>query len=332
MPTPRQRHDGAAGSERDEAGAASQPSTLTDATRVLALQRSHGNVAVGRMLQAGGPQVQRVKDTEKEAMKGGDTLSDKNASALVDKVNTTGQSLERAREIAGKVELESEALVASLPVQQAKDVRAAVKNYIASSTAIQTAARADDDADVALTMLTAALETIRAQMTQKQKQRIVYRSISYDSVADIPYGRTGGGTTIAEGDIVGDKGFLSTSEHRQFVLGKTQTAAIGGILRLAIHSTEGVPIALHFDAVGYSNQNAKLVHDMAAPKNELKKAWNKAFGPGPEAGQAEVLFARNSRFIVKKIDRSATGVTAVLEDCGDDDDGAAVNMKTGDPL
>src|SRR5689334_8350942 len=104
MPSPRERLSDAAGPERDEAGAASQPSSPTDALRVLALQRSHGNAAVGRMLQAGGPTVQRTKSTEKEAMKDGDTMSDKSASALVDKVNTSGQSLERAREIAAKVE------------------------------------------------------------------------------------------------------------------------------------------------------------------------------------------------------------------------------------
>jgi hypothetical protein len=332
MPARRLRPESEAGPEREQAGAASPPHLSPDTARVLELQQSMGNAAVARMLQPN--TLQRVKSTEKEAIKAGDQgLTDEDADALVEKTNTKGQSFERAREIAAKVEAESEALVSGLPATDAADVRKAIKNYVADSAPIQTSAReSDPDEGIAnVKMLSAALELIRAQMTEKQKKRIVYRSITYGSVAEIPYGRTDADPKIKEGDVVGDNGFLSTSEHRQFVLGKTQTGAIGGLLRLVIHSKAGVPIAIDFADQGYSNRRAKAVYDMFGPKKKLDLAWRKVFGKGPEAGQAEVLFARDSQFIVKKIDRSATGVTAVLEDCTDDD-AAPVNMKTGQPL
>jgi len=117
--------------------------------------------------------------------------------------------------------------------------------------------------------LDVALQAIRQQIKENDQtnERIVYRSIDYDRGVDtIPYGKQ-----VNVGDYVGDLGFLSTSEHRQFILGKEQTREVTGLLKLAIYGRSGAPIALHFSAGSqnsYTNPNEKEMYDI----NEEKKA------------------------------------------------------------
>jgi hypothetical protein len=298
--------------------------------RVLALQQGAGNAAVARMLVA-----RETKSTEREIL--GHTAPDASLDAedrqdLVDKTRK-GQSLAQARKIAAQVEAESERLVGSIadPAEQAA-VRQAIKNYVSSSTAIQDSARQDDVPTQNVIDLANALDTIRGQMAENEKRKIVYRSISYDALDEIPYGQaSAAGEQIQVGDTVFDYGFLSTSEHRQFILGKTQTKKKPGLVRFVISSRTGVPIALHFDLIAYSNPNEKAFYEQQeAKKNVLAQVWNKAFGAGPGAGQAEILFARETEFTVTQIDADEGGASVVLEERTTPADPAnRKNMKTG---
>ena len=320
--------------ERDEERAGAErvtaPAPAPDAARVLAMQQGAGNAAVSRMLVA-----RETKETEREILANtapGAALGAEDRQDLVDKTRK-GQSLAQARKIAAQVEAESERLVASIadPAEQAS-VRQAIKNYVSSSTAIQNSARDDDVPSAMVTELADALDAIRAQMAQNEKRKIVYRSISYDAIDEIPYGQaSSAGEQVRVGDTVFDYGFLSTSEHRQFILGKTQTKQRPGMVRFVINSHTGVPIALHFPVISYTNPNEQALYDNAEQKKgALTQAWNKAFGAGPGAGQAEILFGRETEFEVTQIDADDAGASVVLEERTTLADPAnRKNMKTG---
>jgi hypothetical protein len=306
------------------------PALAPDAARVLAMQQGAGNAAVARMLVA-----RETKETERgilEHTAPDAALGAEDREDLIDKTRK-GQSLAQARKIAAEVEAESERLVASIadPNDQA-EVRAAIKNYVSSSTAIQDSARQDDVPTKNVLDLDKALKAIRAQMAENEKRKIVYRSISYDALDEIPYGNaSASGEQVQVGDTVFDYGFLSTSEHRQFILGKTQTKKKPGLVRFVINSRTGVPIALHFDLIAYSNPNEKAFFEQQeAKKNLLAQVWNKAFGAGPGAGQAEILFGRETEFTVTQIDVDEGGASVVLEERQTPaDPGNRKNMKTG---
>jgi hypothetical protein len=287
-----------------------------------------GGVATGEKIQMKPPR--RTEDRILGEMAAGNgSLTAANSDDLIDKMDKD-QSYSSARAIAAQIEAESDQLVSALPPPQQTNVRAAIKDYVTSSTAIQNDARNNPNApNQAVQALDAAIEAIRQQLAANQpsNERIVYRSISYASGADIPYGNI-----INVGDFVGDKGFLSTSQHRQFVLGKTQ-ASVQGLLKLAIHGRSGVPIAINIPIAAYSNANEKAMYDMQqAKKNRLTRAWNSAFGVGPGAGQAEVLFPRNVVFKVEKIQRDGENVSVVLEEFIGQRPPTVLNMKSGTPL
>jgi hypothetical protein len=299
--------------------------------------QQNGGVATGEKIQM--IQMKPPRRTEErilgEMAAGNGSLTAANSDNLIDKMDKD-QSYSRARAIAAQIEAESDQLVSALPQPQQTNVRAAIKDYVTSSTAIQNDARNNPNApNQAVQALDAALVAIRQQLAANQasNERIVYRSISYASGADIPYGQADQlGNIINVGDFVGDKGLLSTSEHRQFVLGKTQ-ASVQGLLKLAIHGRSGVPIAINIPNAAYSNANEKAMYDMQqAKKNRLTRAWNSAFGVGPGAGQAEVLFPRNAVFEVKKIQRDGEKVSVVLEEFIGQRPPIMLNMKYGTPL
>jgi uncharacterized protein DUF4157 len=289
--------------------------------------------------QAGG--VQRVETRGTEAgilndMGPGGSLTDANSAALIAKMDKD-QSAARARAIAAEIETESEQLVAALPADQQTAVRAAIRDYVSSSTAIQNDARdATTGPSVAVVALDAALVAIRQQITVNAasnpdaNDRIVYRSISYGASTEIPYGQANtAGDIVNVGDLVGDLGFVSTSAHRQFVSGKEQTAQVTAMLKLAIHGNSGAPIAIHFPVISYTNANQKLLFEMMQnSKNKLSQVLTNAFGAGPGAGQAEVLFPRNTVFRVTKIERKDPNVSVVLEEEAAPT-GGMKNMKTG---
>lgn len=250
-----------------------------------------------------------------EMTTGNGSLTTNNIDDLLDKM-VKGQSNSNARQIAAQTEDEANQLVSNLPQTQEQQVRAAIRDYVSSSSAIQTDARNNPNApNQAVQALDAALAAIRQQIAASN-ERIVYRSISYPSGADIPYGQADqNGNIINIGDFVGDLGFLSTSEHRQFILGKEQTGQVQGLLKLAIHGRSGVPIAIDIPSLAYSNTNQQSLYDgQQNSKNRLVKAWNQAFGDGASAGQAEVLFPRNSVFEVKNIAPDGDKVSVILEE------------------
>ncbi|HEY9802620.1 MAG TPA: DUF4157 domain-containing protein [Leptolyngbyaceae cyanobacterium] len=282
-------------------------------------------------------QPKTTKRTEKEILNEipHSGLTGEHSQKLIEKMGKD-QSFSKSRKIAAEVEAESENLVKGLPHDQKELVRQAINNYVSSSTAIQVSARGDQNAlSQSVLQLDAALQAIRQQINinNQTNARIVYRSISYESAADIPYGQRAGGQQVNVGDYVGDLGFLSTSEHRQFVLGKEQVQQAAGLLKIAIYGKSGVPIALHIPPTSYTNQNLQTLYDLEqAKKNKLTQAWNAVFGSGARAGQAEILFPRNSVFEVKKIERNANTVSVVLEEFIGSRPGTVKNMKDGTPL
>lgn len=330
---------------RDIAPLSRPEGQLLTSDDVLQLQRTIGNRAVRQILDtehdsaSTKDSVQRQpKQTEtriigEAAVAGGLTAG--HSQQLIDKMDKK-QSLKKARAIATQIEQETSNLVNALPQNQQALVQQAIQDYVSSSTAIQNNARTSPNAvNQSVQNLDAALAAIQGQINANNapNSRITYRSITYNNVNEIPYGHNVNGNIINVGDAVGDRGFLSTSEHRQFVLGKTQTGAIGALLKVAIHSSSGVPIALHIPNVSYTNPNEQaLWQQVENNKNKLQQAWSKAFGPGPGAGQAEVLFPRNAVFTVKQIQRGNTTVSVVLEEHGGPPPANVMNMKDGTPL
>tara|TARA_B100000768_G_C11273877_1_gene374827 strand:- start:934 stop:2007 length:1074 start_codon:yes stop_codon:yes gene_type:complete len=266
-----------------------------------------------------------------EMATGNGNLINANSDDLVAKMGK-GQTSSKARKIAAETEAESENLVQALDGPQQTQVRAAIRDYVSSSSAIQNDARNNPNAvNQTVQALDTALQAIRQQLAANNEtnERIVYRSISYPNSDDIPYGQVANGSIINVGNFVGDLGFLSTSEHRQFILGKEQTNEVKGLLKLAIHGKTGVPIAIDIPLIAYSNTNQKKLYDMQQDKsNKLKQTWDRVFG-GPGAGQAEVLFPRNAVFEVKKIQRNGALVSVVLEEFTGQRPGTVLNMKYG---
>ena len=146
-----------------------------------------------------------------EMTAGTGSLTAANSADLIEKMDKD-QSFSRARAIAAQTEAESEQLVGALPPAQQANVRAAIRDYVTSSTAIQADARANPNApNQAVRALDAALAAIRQQIANNApaNDRIVYRSISYPGGGDIPYGQANaGGNVVNIGDFVGDRGFL----------------------------------------------------------------------------------------------------------------------------
>ncbi len=130
-----------------------------------------------------------------------------------------------------------------------------------------------------------ALEKIAA-LRPEPKPVTSYRYACYKDSSK-PDAETGNpfGDSIKEGDIVMDAGFCSTSAAKQFIgLEETTSTTVTSYVKMSITGTSGVPIA---DPDGtYSNQA------------EAQKG---------QAGQAEILYPRNTCFRVVKINSEGTG-------------------------
>ncbi len=298
--------------------------------------KSTGQTPLQRQTNQSEAPIQRRKSTETNILnevRTGGSFTSKHGNDLIDKMQK-GQSVSNAREIAAIAERESEGLLSSVAPNLKSRVKQAIKDYVTDSAPIQSASRGNN-INQAVQALDFALNTLRARINggTGSKARITYRSITYDSMDEVPYGNTNATNPVAIGDIVGDKGFLSTSEHRQFILGKTQNEAPPALLKIAIYSTTGVPIAIQTGPTAYTNQNEQLLWDMNHKNsNAFMKKMSSIFD-GPKAGQAEVLFGRNTPFVVKKIKRGTGNdhtVSIVLEETTTT--GTVKNMKTGAAL
>ncbi|MEM0998579.1 MAG: hypothetical protein AAGN35_16090 [Bacteroidota bacterium] len=274
------------------------------APRGKALSTHHGEV------------VQRRPYAEEEnilgSMNQGD-LTPANVQAMLDLVNKK-QSKTTARKIAAETETESAQLVAGLGPQALPNVRQQLLNYVAGSSAIQNDMRAGGNRGAPLVQV---MQNIRGQMANAAQPRIVYRMSGY-RVGDggVPYGRQAA-PAINVGDFVADQGFLSTSRHRQFVLGRENSQRVAdtylGMVNYVIKGTSGVNIAMDLGTVHeYSNRVKKMIKDgdynslVRAEKakripNYFKMAMKKF--ESPAAGQAEILFEPNTQFEVMSIRR-----------------------------
>lgn len=226
------------------------------------------------------------------------------------------QKYDQARKIASETEIFSDEMVFHLSQQKKNLAKQAIKDYVADSTAINDSARnSPQNPSQGVKKLDQTLKNIQNMIETKKRptSRIVYRLIAYDSVSEIPYGD---GKLVNNKSYVGDLGFTSTSEHRQFILGKASKEKPKAVLKMALLGKSGVPIAIDLP-LAYTNKNQKALYDMEnAKKNKAKKVWKKVFGKGSQPGQAEVLFPRNTVFQVRKIKRNDKKdyVSVVLEE------------------
>jgi hypothetical protein len=99
------------------------------------------------------------------------------------------------------------------------------------------------------------------------------------------------------------------------VLGREQKNKVEVHLKIIIVGKTGVPIAIESN-VAYTNSNQRKMFDIdMTRKNIMKKAWRNAFKKKfIKAGQAEVLFPRNTVFQVKRIKVNTKSVSVVLEE------------------
>ena len=244
------------------------------------------------------------------------------------------QSYDNARKIASETEIFSDEMIFHMSDRNKDLAKKAIKDYVASSKVINNSARESPrNPNQGVINLDQTLRNIQDMIETKDRptSRIVYRLITYDDVSEIPYGS---GQLVDVGSYVGDLAFTSTSEHRQFILGKLSAKKPKAVLKIAMLGNSGVPIAIDL-LVAYSNKNMKKSYDNKyARKNKAKKAWKKIFGKGPQAGQAEVLFPRKTVFKVRKIKRNDRKgyVSVVMEEVGPGRRNGVLNSKFGTAL
>lgn len=257
-------------------------------------------------------------------------LTDANSNDLILKMTSKDQTNERGIKIADATERESMLIYDSFDTNTKSKIKQSIQNYTSDSSVINNEARTNpNNPNAIVTILDETLSSFKNKITENN--RIVYRLIDYTNLSEIPYGKaTSDGTIINVGDYVGDLGFLSTSEHRQFILGKESANPPKAPLMIAIHGRTGVPIAMHLGITSYSNANQKDLYDMEqSKKGIIYQTIDKIFGPGPTPGQAEVLFPRNSVFKVKSIKRNKDSVAVVLDEYVGARPAIIKNMKYG---
>lgn len=233
-----------------------------------------------------------------EALARGERISPEHLTELGRKLGK-GQSASRGREVTAQTEAEYAEIAAKLSPEERAQLKRAASDYTQSSDRINTLARggAGQSEELKATirhnieLIDATFSTLdRKGLTEKR--RIVYRSATYRSGQPIPYG-----TTIAAGDIVGDRAYVSTSENRQLLQeGAVDRKPGTRFVRFTIAGTGGANIS---GGSQYTNENAKAM----AKLHGLK---------GPHSvGQAEILFRRGSLFRIESITPAGEDVHVV---------------------
>jgi len=248
-----------------------------------------------------------------------------------------------------------------------------IRIYTKSSTNINKQARSD----IGCAGLDAALHAIQEVREEdfggELPMETLYRSLSYRGDAKSPYG-----ADIKVGDYVTDTAYISTSTTKQFVQGKTYIKKPDGIMKLVMRARMGSPIALKANNYSnsfwkeqdrktytYNKETAlprkwkRMAAKIATLLNVKNKGESKAFvydkddvedleekfsfnrryeKYGPRAGQAEVLFQRNSVWQVRYIEDE---LSAALEEVTQKDvspeewktiQSKLKNMYTGEPM
>ncbi|WP_341985747.1 RHS repeat domain-containing protein [Morganella morganii] len=198
------------------------------------------------------------------------------------------QSLKKQRKIAGQTENEAKTLMEGKDQNTLKIVR----DYTTDSSQVNTGIRSGagfskvKDFDEALNLLSDG------------QRRITYRVTTYLD-GNSPWD-SGNNSHIAEGDIVKDTTYLSTSAHRGFLTYKNKKENAGTkYARFAIISDSSVNVS---GLSKYNNEAERQIFEMEnnlPGKSVLEKVRSKI--KGPESGQAEYLIPRGINFRIDKI-------------------------------
>lgn len=248
---------------------------------------------------------------------GAGELNDEQIKLLLEDMDTK-ENVHQARMIADQVEQETAALgqkafgpegfrktlAGSEWEEMHVTAKGAITNYTSSSQVFREVNHgwnkdmSDRDKEIMQTK-SDALDATLQQMDQarEKKPRLTYRYIGfpYGPWKENPYG-----SKIQVGDVISDPNFMSTSAHKQFIQGGTQVNAQAKkvSVSMAIYGSQGVPIALSGQDVQYSNGSSRAVQRLT--------------GKTEDAGQAEILYPRNSCFRVLAIQPSGDSAFKVI--------------------
>lgn len=197
------------------------------------------------------------------------------------------QSLSRQRGIAEKTENEAKNIMVGKDQNSLKIVR----DYTTDSSQINASIRSEDrfskveDFDKALNLISDG------------QRRITYRVTTYLD-GNSPWSTNN--NYIAEGDIVKDMTYLSTSAHRGFLAYRSQKKTPNTkYAKFAIISDSSVNVS---GLSMYNNEAEQKIFEMQN-NHPGESLWNKIKRKrkGPESGQAEYLIPRGINFKIDKI-------------------------------
>ncbi|MDE9429183.1 hypothetical protein KKI95_04820 [Xenorhabdus bovienii] len=215
------------------------------------------------------------------------------------------QSVKRQLAIADQTEKESQELLTLYSI--GKD-RKFLEDYTRDSQCINRDARQGETGTTVQKGIDRALLTLQSGNDEK---KVVYRIMTYaDNAAFSPW-HSQKGNRMNAGDIVSSSTYLSTSAHRGFLdfkhkedKGKTR------YVKMALLSNKGVNIA---DISLYNNTNEKILFDQKRSKTLTERL------KGPPAGQAEILFPKETRFKIHAIKQEGRNVYVLLSDIAAND-------------
>lgn len=216
-----------------------------------------------------------------------------------------GQTRARGREVTAETEEEYAEIVQNLSDDERKVLARAVKNYTLDSSKVNAAARGqttDPEAKKQGDLLVSEIDQMFDVLEQKgmtDRTRVTYRLTSYKPGQEMPYG-----SKIKVGDMIQDMAFVSSSENRQLLTQGILNAPKGTrYVKFTIIGGGGANVS---GGGQYTNENEAKFHDM----NKKKSLGDKL--AGPQAGQAEILFRRNTVFRIESIVDSGTDVHVVV--------------------
>lgn len=233
-----------------------------------------------------------------DALDRGERVSPQHLAELGRKLGK-GQSSARGREVTAQTEAEYAEIASKLTPEERGLLKRAATDYTQDSSRINTLARGgqgqSEELKASIRHNIELIDEAFSALDRKgltDKRRIVYRGATYRQGQPIPYG-----TAISVGDIVGEKGYVSTSENRQLLQeGAVERKPGTRFVRFTIIGTGGANIS---GGSHYTNENAKAM----AKLHGLR---------GPHAvGQAEILFRRGSLFRIESITPAGQDVQVV---------------------
>lgn len=217
-----------------------------------------------------------------------------------------GQTKQRGRDVTDTTEAEYAEILSKLSPDEVKQLKAAVTDYTQSSTAVNNYARGVQDADNEQRKMQNIdqMFTLFDEKGVSDKSRVTYRLTTYRKGQEIPYG-----SKINVGDFIMDKAFVSASENRQLLVQGVTNATPGTrYVKFTILGGGGANIS---GGSLYNNANELQFHNMATPNDSFKTKMKRKYGTA-NAGQAEILYRRNSVFKVESIKFSGKSIYVVV--------------------